>query len=210
MPNAADMKLVYAADSFRKERASWRVIIHFNILRQVVTMVHALEQALSEEGETRPSTSSDNLAPPQERFSTDHRVLCMRLKPLLEVESNLTKHLSQSLQRRQGEEVAVHAQFAWSKYFHRPDAATNAHTSVGDALKREVSCVLDASCTNILRLWNDPIVRRLLHAHGIRLDLEAGFFLDDLERVTAPNYEPSDCTSLYFRAHARATRDAKR
>jgi guanine nucleotide-binding protein subunit alpha len=44
-----------------------------------------------------------------------------------------------------------------------------------------------------MQLWHDPAVRRLLHARAIQLEHEAGFFLDELERVTALDYEPTDC-----------------
>ncbi|PVG02469.1 G-alpha-domain-containing protein, partial [Serendipita vermifera] len=200
------MKLVYAAEDFQRERASWPPIIHYNILRQVVRIVSLLEEAIHEQNgqETRPSTSSEASTSVtstgrrqslDNRFTTEHQGLCLRLKPLVDVEATMTKHLLQSIHRRAGEEVCVHSYFSWRKYFHPShDPEYNARNSrtVGDSLKTEVSRVLNNSCGYVLRLWNDPAVRKLLQSQAIQLEHEAGFFLDDLERVTALDYEPTD------------------
>jgi guanine nucleotide-binding protein alpha-1 subunit len=200
------MKLVYAAEDFQKERASWPPIIHYNILRQVVRIVHLLEEAIHEQNEqdsTRPSTSSEASIPVtgtgrrslDNRFTTEHRGLCLRLKPLVDVEATMTKHLLQSIHRRAGEEVCVHSYFSWRKYFHPgfdPEYSPRNSRNIGDSLKTEVSTVLNNSCGYINRLWNDPAVRKLLHSQAIQLEHEAGFFLDDLERVTTLDYEPTD------------------
>jgi len=45
---------------------------------------------------------------------------------------------------------------------------------------------------DIATLWNDKIVRELLQERNVRFDLDGEFFLDDLDRVCAPDYEPSD------------------
>ncbi|KAJ7015783.1 guanine nucleotide-binding protein alpha-4 subunit, partial [Mycena alexandri] len=41
-------------------------------------------------------------------------------------------------------------------------------------------------------LWADPGVREVLRSRKVRVEEEPGFFLDDLERVTSPNYLPTD------------------
>lgn len=160
------MKLVYAAESFRKERASWPPIIHFNILRHVVQIVNLVEEALAQEEErARSSASNEDLS---DLFNNEHRLLCMKLKPLVDIEASMTKHLLQSLQRRRGEEVAVHSHFAWTKHFHR--SASPDSSAVGDSLKGEMRRVLNASCDDIIRLWNDSKVRQLLHSQEIQLE----------------------------------------
>jgi hypothetical protein len=196
----SDMKLVYAEAAFREERASWPPIIHFNILRHVVRIVNLLEEALDEQAKTKPGVSYEDLAGRQDLFTREHQLLRMKLRPLVEIEATMTKHLMQSLQRRDGEEVAVHSYFAWTKHFHRNADHSNS-SSLGDALKGEMRRALNVSCDDILRLWNDPQVRNLLQSQQIQLEHEAGFFLeeDDLKRITALHYEPSDRKSIHFR-----------
>jgi guanine nucleotide-binding protein subunit alpha len=192
------MKLVYAAAAFREERASWPPIIHFNVLRHVVRIVNLLEEALDEQEKSKPSISSEDLEERQDLFTRQHRLLCMKLRPLVEIEVSMTKHLLQSLQRREGEEVAVHSHFAWIKHFHRHSDHPNS-SAVGDGLKSEMRRALNVSCDDILKLWHDPQVRHLLHSQEIQLEHEAGFFLEenDLKRITALNYEPSDRQSIH-------------
>ncbi len=184
------MRLVYAKEDFQRERTSWPPIIHYNVLRMVATVIRLVEDAILEQDAdqpTRPSASSDAPRPNLDTFTNNHRILCMRLKPLLEVEATMTKHLIQSLNRRPGEEVYVHSYFSWTKHFQ------STRHSRADSLKTEVKRVLNGSCGTITQLWNDPAVRRLLHEQAIQLEHEAGFFLDELERVTALDYEPTDC-----------------
>ncbi|CCA72164.1 related to guanine nucleotide-binding protein alpha-4 subunit [Serendipita indica DSM 11827] len=216
-----NMKLVYAKDSFRAERGSWVPIVHFNILRQMVSVVRLVEEAIglqeAEEASRQRESSESRLDPERQsveargrlQFTNDHRVLCMRLRPLLDLESTFTAHLNpylspaldsqrSTLGRR---EVFVQSHFAWIKHF-QPGGSVgvganagqqNHHrTSKGDALRNELARVLNALAKTILALWTDQVVRRLLNCRGVRLELEAGFFLDDVERVTALNYEPTD------------------
>ncbi|CCA72834.1 related to guanine nucleotide-binding protein alpha-4 subunit [Serendipita indica DSM 11827] len=58
--------------------------------------------------------------------------------------------------------------------------------------------VLSACAPDILTLWRDEVLRNLLCGPlstgglGLKLHEDAGFFLDDIERITAPNYLPTD------------------
>ena len=208
---------MYAKESFRAERVSWVPIVHFNILRQIVSVIRLVEEAISlqdaEEASRQSESSEPTLDPEQQRltrhlFTNEHRVLCMRLRPLVDLESTFTAHLNpyMSLNRDSHRstigkrEVFVQSHFAWIKHFQPGSLGANAgqqnhhRTSKGDALRNELARVLNASVINILTFWNDQMVRRLLDDRGVRLDLEAGFFLDDVARVTSLNYEPTDRT----------------
>lgn len=47
-------------------------------------------------------------------------------------------------------------------------------------------------CKNdMAALWNDPRVREVLRKRRVRIEESPGFYLDDVERVTAPDYIPS-------------------
>ncbi|KAG8802553.1 hypothetical protein FRC17_006385, partial [Serendipita sp. 399] len=58
--------------------------------------------------------------------------------------------------------------------------------------------ILAACASDILSLWRDDVLRNMLCGPlsmgglGLKLHEDAGFFLDDIERVTAPNYVPTD------------------
>ncbi|KAH9477521.1 Guanine nucleotide-binding protein alpha-4 subunit [Psilocybe cubensis] len=52
--------------------------------------------------------------------------------------------------------------------------------------------VLHSCKRDMIQLWNDEAVRDVLRRRKIRLEDASGFFLDDLERVTALRYMPTD------------------
>ncbi|KAJ7056220.1 guanine nucleotide binding protein, alpha subunit [Mycena amicta] len=52
--------------------------------------------------------------------------------------------------------------------------------------------VLYSCSPAMMTLWNDPGVREVLRRRKIRLEEGPGFFLNDLDRVTHPNYLPTD------------------
>ncbi|KLO16117.1 G-alpha-domain-containing protein [Schizopora paradoxa] len=51
--------------------------------------------------------------------------------------------------------------------------------------------VIEACADDMKKLWANGEVRDLLRRHGIHLEEQPGFFLDDIERITAPNYVPA-------------------
>lgn len=52
--------------------------------------------------------------------------------------------------------------------------------------------VLHACAEDMRVLWTDPVVRAVLAEQKVRLEEMSGFFLDQLERVTARGYVPTD------------------
>jgi hypothetical protein len=136
-----------------------------------------------------------------------HHTLRLRLAPLAEIEANLSKQLTQcSLPPVPSKEPIVHSYTAWMKHFGYRSATPSASSSqaaspvsagpVGLHFEEEAGRVIDSLKGDIAALWNDPVVRAVLQARKVRLELEGGFFLDDSDRVCALNYEPNDCKCL--------------
>ncbi|KAL5476925.1 hypothetical protein ACEPAI_3111 [Sanghuangporus weigelae] len=59
-------------------------------------------------------------------------------------------------------------------------------------LQDEPTTVLHALRHDIMSLWRDPTVEKVLKKKKVRLEEQPGFFLNDLERVTSLKYMPSD------------------
>jgi hypothetical protein len=66
-------------------------------------------------------------------------------------------------------------------------------STVGLHFEDEAERVISVCKGDIVALWNDKVVQRLLKERKVRLELEGGFFLDDLDRVCALDYVPNDC-----------------
>ena len=144
-------------------------------------------------------------AKPSSTQTAFHHTLRLRLAPLAEIESNLSKQLTQSVEV--SKEPMVHSYVAWMKHFGykssspgaSPSQAPSPVSTVGWHFEDEAERVINLCKDDIAALWDDKIVRGLLRERKVRLELEGGFFLDDLDRVCALNYEPTDCKFYWAR-----------
>jgi len=59
--------------------------------------------------------------------------------------------------------------------------------------------VINACAPIMLELWYDPAVRQRIKEEGIFLEDTSGFFLDDIPRITAKKYIPTDADVLKAR-----------
>ncbi|KAI0945030.1 hypothetical protein AcV7_001673 [Taiwanofungus camphoratus] len=129
--------------------------------------------------------------------------LRVRLAPLRDVEALLIAKLvpppedgAYPTPRARGDstgEVFVRPGAGWKRAMRlgglgRPYSAGAAGQETAD----EVQGVLSQCRVDLVALWRDPMVRGILRKRKIRLEESPGFFLDDLERVTALKYLPSD------------------
>ncbi|KAH7922718.1 G-alpha-domain-containing protein [Leucogyrophana mollusca] len=164
---------------------------------------------------SRPSTSSGTPKdyPP---LTPEHLKLKMRLAPLMQVEEALIRKL---LGPGVGAHaLAGMMNLPYSERMHaspkRPEVSVNSAGSWKGAFSRLIngngreSCessdmidfadpedpgvVLAACADDMIRLWADPTVKKLLEIEKMRPEEMAGFFLDALDRVTAPRYVPTD------------------
>ncbi|KAM6492797.1 guanine nucleotide-binding protein alpha subunit [Amanita muscaria] len=74
----------------------------------------------------------------------------------------------------------------------RPQSSRHDSNVVRLQLVDEPTEVIASCRTDMMLLWTDPDVRDVLQKRKILLELSAGFFLDDLDRVATRDYEPSD------------------
>ncbi|KAJ7764188.1 guanine nucleotide binding protein, alpha subunit [Mycena maculata] len=207
-----NFQLMCEPKTFRAERASWRAIIQFNMIRSVCVILDALARDLNPT-DLPPSphsswSSRDSLHP-----DADLLALHARLLPLLQIEDVLAQrlagpdahnvpdsaltstHLPMTTRRRPGKEVAVNSTVAWkSAFMRKPTGHESFDTQnvVDWDDPDDPGAALHAHSDDIRRLWGHPMVRQILARQGIRLQEQPGFFLDEIEAVTAPRYVPTD------------------
>ncbi|CCM00780.1 uncharacterized protein FIBRA_02822 [Fibroporia radiculosa] len=222
-----NFQLMNSPKAFRAERASWRAVIHLNIVRSIRMILDVMAEAQATQTAAgygppssmlRPSSSRDNPSrpsdPDQPLLTAEHLKLKMRLSPLLQVEQTLVRKLtppgsaefeathlasvtSGYVERARSKEVAVNSQFAWKNMFSRflPESRESFDSS-RDGIDwddpDDPGRIIYACGEDMIRLWNDDTIRKLLKMHNLRLEDRSGFFLDSLERITAPHYVPAD------------------
>ncbi|KAJ7213656.1 guanine nucleotide binding protein, alpha subunit [Mycena haematopus] len=196
-----NFQLLQSPKAFKAERASWRAVVHLNVVRSMRLILNALAAAEASASSSHPPGPDDPVYP---ELLPEILSLKMRLLPLRQVEIALLGKLTHVAKLR-GEtpenepspaEISVNSTVPWKKAFSR------LVNSVRDSIdgpevnepqdSREARELLQACSGYMIRLWNDPVVKEVLKIHRLCLEDMAGFFLDSIERVTALSYEPTD------------------
>ncbi|KAG6889329.1 hypothetical protein C0995_001736 [Termitomyces sp. Mi166 len=106
--------------------------------------------------------------------------------------------------RSRGKEVTVHAHSTWKRFNFSGKAKSPKTPNSGEIQgwwedPDDPVHVLNACSGAMQELWKDPRVRQRLREKRIRLEESSGFFLDDIPRITAKKYFPTDSDVLKAR-----------
>lgn len=136
----------------------------------------------------------------------------MRLSPLLRVGDELGSKLSPEYHESKtsaqkysstattsypyygsgARELTVRSGSGWKAAFGGAGRTNGAQSSRSGASspEDEAAKVLNACVDDIWALWTDPIVKDVLRKRKVRLQEMSGFFLNDVHRIAAADYEP--------------------
>ncbi|KAJ6536343.1 guanine nucleotide-binding protein alpha-4 subunit [Mycena capillaripes] len=196
-----NFQLINSPKAFKAERPSWRAVVHLNVVRSIRLILNAVAVADAFASSPQPPGPDDPVYP---ALTPELLTLKMCLRPLQQVEMVLLSKLAYGTQLKNEApddvptpaEISVHSGTPWKNAFSR--FMNNVRSSIDGPEanepqdSREARQILHACSENMVRLWNDPIVKQVLKIHRLRLEDMAGFFLDSIERVTALSYEPTD------------------
>ncbi|KAF9003249.1 guanine nucleotide binding protein, alpha subunit [Cyathus striatus] len=198
---------MYQPKAFGKERASWRAVIHLNVVQSFHLMFDAMNRV-----QKSAQASRDNLHDSLQ-LTPDLLKLKLRLTPLLQVRETLIRRLSPVGSGETEATQLTNASYAERSKNYLKEIAVNSAAQWKDTFNRLVSndresfdsdepidfddpndpgVVLHACSEDMIKLWNDPVIQQLLDKQNLRMEEVAGFFLDSLERVTGPRYIPTD------------------
>ncbi|KAF8430873.1 guanine nucleotide binding protein, alpha subunit [Boletus edulis BED1] len=207
---------LYTPTAFREERILWRGVIQLNVVRSVRTIMDALSNV------RRPPVDSGGEDSDDDAIHIPHEIdlLRMRLTPLRHIEALLIAKLippsqddaasfhggssfsayqsrrSTSAERLwRTQEVFVRPGATWKGALAKSTRRDGRPISLGDTgmtTRDEAQEVLHSCSDDIMSLWDNKFVREVLRRRKIRLEELPGFFLNDVDRVTALNYIPSD------------------
>ncbi|OBZ77764.1 Guanine nucleotide-binding protein alpha-1 subunit [Grifola frondosa] len=178
---------LYTPSAFREERVLWRAVIQLNIVRSIRTMLDAVTDV--RRGDLLPSASytsdPDSDSETESHISLPPRLehLCARLRPLRHIEAMLIAKLVPP-----NEHEATHLGMTVNGY-GTPNGLVYGNASA--AFLTDVT-VPQPRGVYLIALWRDPMVKQILRRRKIRLEESPGFYLNDLERVTALYFLPSD------------------
>ncbi|EGO25997.1 hypothetical protein SERLADRAFT_466917 [Serpula lacrymans var. lacrymans S7.9] len=189
-------QLYYAYQTLDRERPSWRPVVYFNVIKAVRMILDEVDYELASAANEVPIAHA--LAP-LGNIVGEIAQLRSKLLPLVAIEDSLASELSGGISLSGGKTGAF-VRAGWqglvlpsrsrsytdSRNASDPKAAANS-AHVTNLASRTLATAHD----DIDELWKHPAVRVLLNNRKLRLDESASFFLDNVHRVSEPDYLPS-------------------
>ncbi|RXW21312.1 hypothetical protein EST38_g4527 [Candolleomyces aberdarensis] len=201
-----NFQMTYAQKAWSEERASWRAVILLNLVKSVTTVVDILSETMeSAELLTTESQGSGKKAQPLTPLNENHRNIIRRLGVLRQIERDLKMLLGSGASEVEDpneggdngpqfnpsriQEFAVRSSSGWKDIL---DRIRNPSQGKESEAQRKAFQVISSCRDDILLMWNDKSVRSVLKNREASLEDSPGFFLNDIDRILSPNYEPSD------------------
>ncbi|ESK93967.1 guanine nucleotide-binding protein alpha-4 subunit [Moniliophthora roreri MCA 2997] len=220
-------QLMYKPHSLDQERASWRTVIFFNVVRSIKHILSTLESwedSLEDieykkhefvGSSTSPMQSPNGISEsPFASSSTPNKssiaALRFRLSPLVATDAALADRLSGGVTVSGSGKGSVFVRSGWQaraienalgRKRQQPavDINSKSFEHTPDPLTQDVSRMLEASKDDIKELWAHPTVRGLISKRRLKLDEWSEFFLRHIGRVSAQDYIPSTDDILHAR-----------
>ncbi|KAH9968215.1 guanine nucleotide binding protein, alpha subunit [Russula dissimulans] len=168
-------------------------------------------------GDGTPLSPSGAKLVPLQRLTDDLRRLRVSLSPLRRIEESLARFISPDHPRRvlgsgdwsalpteRAFEVSVRSGSRWKSFFKGGGgglggAALSKANTRGYEEVQNARRVIEACREDIVALWNHPAIRASLEEQSVSLEFQSGFFLDAVDRIATPGYEPSSADILKAR-----------
>ncbi|KDR76482.1 hypothetical protein GALMADRAFT_246854 [Galerina marginata CBS 339.88] len=216
-----NFQLMYDSKSFRAERASWRAVIQLNVVQSFRSILDAMTRVENQENHSPISPQNPKKAP---LLTPELLSIKARLQPLTQVEKNLIRRMTTAgggeveATPRNGhgvisdllpskgalKEIAINSTIPWKHAFNRIiKSETRTSFDSADGIDwddpEDPWATLNACSQDMIKLWNDTVIRQLLAKQSMRSEDLSEYFLDSLERLTAPRYIPTDDDILHAR-----------
>ncbi|KAJ7069115.1 G-protein alpha subunit [Mycena amicta] len=187
-----NFRLAFTPKYFESERLLWKTVIQLNLISSIKKILNVLQAESSAPSSPIDPTHEPRSTTPGSMLTSEHRRRALSLSPLLAFETSISQLLDST--SGSGYTVTVRPGGGWKErlasFGGRSTTTTQSQTQTQDP--GQVTQVLSACRDEIVALWEDPVVRDLLAAHGLQLQDESGFFLDDTARIAAVDYVPTD------------------
>ncbi|KAL0569973.1 hypothetical protein V5O48_011991 [Marasmius crinis-equi] len=186
-------QLYYASQTLDSEKPSWKPVVHFNVIKAVQTIMDELEYEFS-----RPPGSSssapdepDFLEPYDASDSEKEEIFHLRTKllPLVSLQDSLASELSGGVSISGGR-TGVFVRAGWQGLLSSRNWSTE-RSKQPNAVANMAAKTLNTSQDDITLLWRHPVVKGMISLRKIRLEESAPFFLDNISRISEPDYIPN-------------------
>ncbi|KAI0305474.1 G-protein alpha subunit [Multifurca ochricompacta] len=190
-------QLYHASQTLDRERPSWRPIVYFNAIKAVRTILDELDWDFTTHANREDEAYLDPNWPAQ-ISRIRHKLL-----PLITIEDSLASELSSGVTVAGGRS-GVFVRAGWQSVVTStrswPVADMHGGNSSGQGVVANMAARLLAELQyDAAELWQHPAVKTLLRMRRLRLDESAAFFLDEVHRISEPDYLPTTDDILHVR-----------
>ncbi|KAH7928951.1 G-protein alpha subunit [Leucogyrophana mollusca] len=192
-------QLYYASQALDHERPLWRPVVYFNIIKAVRMILDELDFELSNIAldESLEGEALVHALGPLGDVSFDLARLRSKLLPLVAMEDSLASELNNGVSIT-GNRSGVYVRAGWQALV-TPLSPNRSRALPGSGgpppavthVTNLASRTLLAAQSEIGELWKHPAVRILIDNRRVRLDESAPFFLENVKRISEPDYLPS-------------------
>ncbi|EIM81071.1 G-protein alpha subunit [Stereum hirsutum FP-91666 SS1] len=194
-------QLYYASQTLDRERPSWRPIVFFNVIKAVRTILEELEMEFTNNQTDNSFSSLINLGP---NWPDEIGRIRTKLLPLITIEDNLASELSNGVSVAGGRS-GVYVRAGWqalvtpTRSWPLSDIRNSLANAKAGVMANMAARQLHDTKYDVERLWRHPAVKALLRLRKLRLDESASFFLEEVHRLSEPEYMPTTEDILHVR-----------
>ncbi|KAF8621444.1 hypothetical protein AX15_007798 [Amanita polypyramis BW_CC] len=191
-----NFQIAFAPKQFNLDRAMWKLVIHLNIIGQLRMVLDIIDLQMIEDPKSVPLPNNLPGAARQD-FVHNYR---LQLSPLFFIETRIIELIcpEYSLQS----DFCLRASTGWRERLRNVSISSTPEYRRRSEL--DPSIILHALKDKATSLWSYDYVKNLMNEHPrLQMGGIGSSFLDDIDRIAALNYEPTNLDII--RARIRTT-----
>ncbi|KAG8730055.1 hypothetical protein FRC12_020540, partial [Ceratobasidium sp. 428] len=207
-------------EAFAIERESWRSIVFLNVVRSILRLIDFAAPHFNLDNPRDPNSQSFarlrlRLMPLRsveasivEFLSSPREVARTRTQNF--ISPSRTSRSSHSAISRSNspepedefDDVYAHPESRWQRVLQKCMRATSAIGGRASTSQRsevleepdddDPAMTIQACAADMKQMWASTVIQDCLKEHGLFMEEQSGFFLNDIERITAKGYVPTD------------------
>ncbi|KAK1231626.1 hypothetical protein PQX77_005249 [Marasmius sp. AFHP31] len=181
-------QLYYASQTLDSEKPSWKPVVHFNIIKGIRSIMEDIEYEFSRPPGGSSAAPEDIPYDASDSEKEELYELRTKLLPLVSLQDSLASELSGGVSISGGR-TGVFVRAGWQGLLSGRNWSSSSKQQ--NAVTNMAAKTLNVAQDDITALWRHPVVKGMISLRKIRLEESAPFFLDNISRISEPDYVPN-------------------
>ncbi|KAG8747645.1 hypothetical protein FRC10_000188 [Ceratobasidium sp. 414] len=212
-------RLMQSPEAFAIERESWKSIVFLNVIRSILRLVDFVAPHFNLHNPQDPESQSfarlrlrlmplrsieasivESLSSPRQVAQTRVHNFISPTRASRSSHTAISRSNSPELED-EPDDVYAHPESRWQRVLHKcmrvasaveGRASTSQRSEVLEEEDDGPAVTLRACAADMKEMWTCCVIQEHLKEHGLFMEEQSGFFLNDIERITARGYVPTD------------------